>query len=281
MYKRIIVPLDGSKRAEQALPVVRLLADSLGAQVELLRATDSPAPQAAVEDLKRIGEKYFPANGRIFHMVEAGEAAQVIVDRARGDPAFLIAMATHGMTGMLRWLLGSVAAKVVQTAVNPLLLVRPGAGASAPAKVHTIFVPLDGSALAEKVLPHVVALGKATKSEVHLVRVYTLPAAAYVVADAVIATGPADFRDSLKRETEVYLDGKIDELRAEGLERLMATAIEGDAAAEIIDIARKTPNSMVAMSTHGRSGVGRWLLGSVAEKVVHHSQDPVLIVRAA
>jgi nucleotide-binding universal stress UspA family protein len=89
------------------------------------------------------------------------------------------------------------------------------------------------------------------------------------------------FRESIKREATTYLDGKVDALRAEGLARVVATAIEGDAASEIIDIARKTPSNMIAMSSHGRSGVGRWLLGSVAEKVIQHSQDPVLVIRAA
>ena len=288
MYKRILVPLDGSKLAEQVLPFARRLADSFGSAVELLQATDPDArypfwpPQASARYLKAVSKNYFPASARVAEIAEVGEPAQVIVDRAKADPACLIAMATHGMSGMRRWLLGSVAAKVVQTSANPLLLVRPGdANPSEPVVLNTIFVPLDGSALAEKVLPHVIALGKTMKLEVHLVRVYTLPPDAYVIADGVIAQGPAVFRDEIRSEATTYVDGKIDELRAEGLESLVATAIEGDAASEIIDIARKTPNNLIAMSTHGRSGVGRWLVGSVAEKVIQHSQDPVLLIRVA
>jgi len=288
MYKKILVPLDGSKLAERVLPFARRLADSFGSAVELLRASDPDArppfgpPQASAQYLKEVSEKYFPASAQVAEVAEVGEPAQVIVDRAKADPACLIAMATHGMSGMRRWLLGSVAAKVVHTAANPLLLVRPADGdPSTPVVLNTIFVPLDGSALAEKALPHVIALGKTMNLEVHLMRVYTLPPDAYVVADGVIAQGPAVFRDSIKNEATTYLDGKIDQLRAAGLERLVATAIEGDAASEIIDIARKTPNNLIAMSTHGRSGVGRWLLGSVAEKVIQHSQDPVLVIRAA
>jgi nucleotide-binding universal stress UspA family protein len=286
MYKKILVPLDGSKLAERVLPFARRLADSFGAAVELLRASDPDArppfwpPQASAKYLKEVSEKYFAASAQVAEVAEVGEPAQVVVDRAKTDPACLIAMATHGMSGIRRWLLGSVAAKVVQTAANPVLLVRPGEGdPSAPVVLNTIFVPLDGSPLAEKALPYVIALSKVMKLEVHLVRVYTLPADAYLVADGVIAQGPGVLRDSIKSEAENYLDGKIDELRAEGLERLVATAIEGDAASEIIDIARKTPNNLIAMSTHGRSGVGRWLLGSIAEKVIQHSQDPVLLIR--
>jgi len=283
MYKKIIVPLDGSKLSEQVLPFVRLLVDSLGAEAELLQAISSAAlsPKSVTNYLKKNAEAYLPAGSRISYQVELGGAAEIIVDRAKADPACLIAMATHGLSGIRRWLLGSVAAKVAQTATNPLLLVRPGADASARAEIDTVFVPLDGSVLAEKVLPHVIALAKAMKLEVHLLRVYTLPSEAYVVADGVVATGPSVFRDKLKGESEAYLEGKVDRLRAEGLDRLVATAIEGDAASEIIDLARRTPKNLIVMSTHGRSGAGRWLLGSVAERVVQHSQDPVLLIRAA
>jgi nucleotide-binding universal stress UspA family protein len=78
---------------------------------------------------------------------------------------------------------------------------------------------------------------------------------------------------------ETYLERKSQELRAQGLERVCSTVSEGDPAAEIIDLALKTPDNLIAMSTYGRSGVGRWVLGSVAEKIVQHSRDPVLIVR--
>ncbi|HVO92684.1 MAG TPA: universal stress protein, partial [Terriglobales bacterium] len=128
---------------------------------------------------------------------------------------------------------------------------------------------------------YVVAMAKALKLEVHLVRIYTLPAAAYVVADGIIAQGPSEFREEIKREADTYLEGKVAELRAEGLDCVIASSMEGDPASEIIDLGLKTPNNLIAMSTHGRSGVGRWVLGSVAEKVVHQSRDPVLLVRVS
>ena len=286
MYKKILVPLDGSRLAEQVLPLVRQFADALGAEVELLRAKDPDArppfwpPQASAQYLKDVATKYFPASARVIEVDEIGEPAQVILDRAKADPACLIAMATHGMSGARRWLLGSMAAKVAQTAANPLLLVRPLDGDPlAPVALKTIFVPLDGSALAEKVLPQACAVARRLNLEMQLVRVYALPPDAYLVADGVIAQGPAQYREELESEAETYLAGKIAGLRAEGIERVVALVLEGDAASEIIDLARKTPNSLIAMSTHGRSGIGRWVLGSVAEKVIQHAQDPVLLIR--
>ena len=287
MYKKILVPLDGSRLAEQALPLARRLASAFGAAVELLRASDPSArpplwPELPADGyLESVREKYLPPTCRVTATEAEGEPAQTIIDRAHGNPDCVIAMATHGVSGARRWLLGSVAAKVAQRAMNPLVLIRPADGdPAASAEFDTVFVPLDGSALAEKILTHVIALAGAMKLEVHLLRVYTLPLNTYMVGDVVVAEDPAAIRQSLKDEASAYLDGKVDELRAAGVERVIATALEGEPANEIIEIARQTPKNLIAMSTHGRSGVGRWLLGSVAEKVVHHANDPVLLVRA-
>jgi len=289
MYKKILVPLDGSNLAEQVLPFVHCLAKADDIPIELLTAADPDARppfwpvEADKSYLKKVSQRYFPAARRIATAVEIGKPADVIVNRAKDDPGSLIAMSTHGMSGMRRWILGSVASKVVQTVTNPLLLVRSveGVDASAPVDLKTIFVPLDGSGLAEKVLPQVIELAGSMKLEVHLLRVYTLPVNAFVATDGVIAQGPAPFRQELRNEAETYLGGKAAQLRAHGVEQIMTTALEGDPASEIIDIARNTANNLIAMSTHGRSGIGRWVLGSVAEKVVQHSRDPVLLIRAA
>ena len=135
----------------------------------------------------------------------------------------LIAMATHGLSGPRRWLIGSVAGKVIQSAANPLLLIRPveGADPSVPVKLDTVFVPLDGSGLAETTLPHVCALAKVIKSKAICLRAYTFPVNAYVVANGVTAQPQAHYREELKREAETYLDGKVAGLRADGFERVI------------------------------------------------------------
>ncbi len=288
MFSKISVPLDGSKLAEQILPLVQAFAAAHNIPVDLFTVTDPEArppfwpPQADKRYLQEVREKYFPTAPRATSNVEIGEPAEIIVERNRTDPSCLIAMATHGMSGLRRWLLGSVTSKVVQRAVNPLLLARPveGIDPATPVKFTTVIVPLDGSGLAEKVLPQVVTLAKSMKLEVQLIRIYELPPNAYVVADGVIAQGSAPYREEMQKEAELYLAGKVDQLRAEGLDNVVATAMEGDPAGEIVDIARRTEHNLIAMCSHGRSGIGRWLLGSVTEKVVQHSQDPVLVIRA-
>lgn len=287
MYSKILVPLDGSSFSEQILPYARWVAGAYKIPVELLRITDPDVrppfwpPETSDQYLKKVAANFFPSGAA--RIAEDGRPAEVITERAKSDPSCLIAMATHGMSGVRRWLLGSVASKVVQTAANPLLMIRPteDTDESQEPKLDRILVPLDGSGLAEKILPHVRALAETNNVEIHLLRVYTLPPDAYVVADGVIAQGPAPYREELKKEAQTYLDGVMAGLRADGLQRVIATALEGDPAGEIIDLARKTPNDLIAISTHGRSGIGRWVLGSVAEKVVQHSRGPVLLVRAS
>lgn len=286
MYNKILVPLDGSPLAEQILPYVRSLAVTYNIPVELLWVNDVELaqwpPRSGKEYLRQTTAKYLSAVKRIDSIEANGKPAEEIVRRAAAEPGCLIAMATHGMSGMRRWLIGSVASKVAQMAQNPLLLVRPieNADLAAVIELKTIFVPLDGSGLAEKALTHAVALAKGLKLAVQLLRVYALPSDAYIVTDGVIAQGAAQFREAMQKEAESYLEGKVETLRAEGLDDVIGTAIEGDAASEIIDLAANTANSLVAMSTHGRSGMGRWLLGSVAEKIIQNSHAPVLLIRA-
>jgi nucleotide-binding universal stress UspA family protein len=289
VYSKILVPLDGSKLAEQILPFVRWIAEPHGLRVELLTVVDPDArppfwpPQVGEPYLKNVSSNWFSASESVTSAVDNGEPAEVIVDRAKSDPGCLIAMATHGLSGIRRWLIGSVASKVVQTAVNPLLLIRPvhEAGPPAHVRIQTLFAPLDGSSLAEKVLSHVSTLAKTMKLKIHLIQVYTLPKSAYVVAEGMPDPGLAVFRDALRNEAESYLRAKAEKLRAEGVEHVTTSAVEGDAAGAIIDIARGTADNLLAMSTHGRSGVGRWVLGSVAEKVIQHAGDPVLLIRAS
>lgn len=206
-------------------------------------------------------------------------SAQVMLEKAATDTHTLIAMATHGRSGLNRWLLGSVAEKVLRATHNPLLMTRAADREKAlNGKWQSIIVPLDGSAAAEKVLPHAAYLARKMNLAIHLARVYALPPDAYLVGDGLMVSGPAQYRERIEAEAQTYLDSKAEELRAEGLERISATAVEGDPASEIVDLAETMPGGLIALSTHGRSGVYRWVLGSVTEKVIRHGKNPVLVI---
>ena len=297
MYAKILVPLDGSKTAENVVPLARSFARGLQIPVELLGVVDvaemarhGPPSQASmirsiVDDATRRFDDYlervaknFPV-GKVQCTVRQGNAAEAIIEVAGAEKQTLIAMATHGRSGLDRWLLGSVAEKVLRGASNPTLVVRAKKEKNPAWEMATlkrVIVPLDGSELSERILPHVEALAKHLDLEVMLLGVYggRLPAGAadgFHSMDAFIV--------SLRNETEIYLAAKTEEMKQRGLNKVSFAAKQGLEADEIIATARETLDTLIAMCTHGRTGVQRWMLGSVTETVVRHSDDPVLVVR--
>jgi nucleotide-binding universal stress UspA family protein len=144
--------------------------------------------------------------------------------------------------------------------------------------LNTVIVPLDGSPLAEKALPYATVLAKTMDSELLLLRAYTLTQTISTYDDYIPDWNKLEAVS--KGEAINYLDQKARELKREGLTRISPLALEGEAAEQIIDLAKRTANSLVVICSHGRSGVGRWVLGSVAERVTRHSVGPVLLIRA-
>jgi nucleotide-binding universal stress UspA family protein len=300
MFTRILTALDGSKTAEKVLPYARFLAGSLNLPVELLAvvdivemATHMSADRARyldtmIEDSVRNSEQYLRGIARTFPSgtkctVEKGKAEQIIIETAAADKGRLITMATHGRSGINRWLLGSIAEKVLRGATNPLLLVRATDEAKADrvATLKSIVVPLDGSELAESVLPTVVELAKILKLQVILFRAYSIPYSAYSSAEGYYAVDYEELLKAMREEAVDYLEKKTEAVKRLGIDKVSCVAKEGFAADEIISLSRKPPDNLIAMCTHGRSGVKRWVLGSVTETVVRHSADPVLVIRAS
>ena len=301
MYSKVLIPLDGSKTAENVLPLARCFARTLQIPVELLGVVDLAeigrhlaADQASMirtlldDTTRRFGDylervaKNFPV-GQVQCLVRHGNAAKAIIEAAAADKQTLIAMATHGRSGLDRWLLGSVAEKVLRAAAHPTLAVRakeeknPNWGI---ATLKRILVPLDGSELSERILPYVEGLAKNHDLEVNLIGVYGGPLVAGGTGDGLYSSGQINsLITTIRAETVAYLAMKTDELKQKDLKKVAFSAKEGLAADEIITTAQEIPDTLIAMCTHGRSGVQRWMLGSVTETVVRHSDVPVLVVR--
>jgi nucleotide-binding universal stress UspA family protein len=302
MYNKILVTLDGSETAEQVLPYSRGLARRLGIPVDLITVIDVtetarnfPAgeglflKQLAEDEVRRAGPYLEEIAGSLPGaaagcLVKPGRAADLIIETARADKGTLITMATHGRSGLNRFLLGSVAERVLRGTQNPLLLVRATERAKTDGEIamKSVVVPLDGSALAEGVLPATEELATKLDLEVVLFRAYAIPYGAYTAGDGFYDPVHLDsFLAQLREETYDYLELKTADLKKKGLPRVSYVAREGLSADEIISFGRQTADNLIAMCTHGRSGVTRWLLGSVTETVVRHCGDPVLVLRAA
>ena len=296
MYTRMLIPLDGSQVAEQVLPYARCLAKALTIPVDLLEVVDietlrlvaNPERGRYLDTLlsekMESSKSYLEAIGQSFQgtqvtcIVEKGKAEDVVIERAATDKGTLIVMATHGRSGIQRWVLGSVADKVLHGSTNHLFLIRAQEQDKTVGEplLKKVIVPLDGSPVAETVLPYVIDLAKKMKLEVVLVRAFALPASTadeyQTYTDELIGMIEAEARD--------YLAEKMKEMKGNGLENVSSVVNVGYGAEEIITLARKTPDNFIAMCTHGRSGVKRFVLGSVTDRVVRHSGDPVLIIRA-
>lgn len=303
----MLIPLDGSKTAEKVLPYARTFSSKLNVPVELMcvidvadmslyrpRDDDGGDILPLLEDTVKRSEQYLEDVARSFVgtslkcTVTRGKPEHVIIERAAADKNTLITMATHGRSGLNRWLIGSVAEKVIRGSSNAVLLVRATEPAESAGKatLKTVIVPLDGSELAESVLPTVVDLVKTLKLEVILVRAFNVPVNLYAGTSTdrpsyeEIQKHLRGLQKQFKTEAHDYLEKKAEELKQLGLNDVTVAFPEGNGADQIIALAQKTPDSFIAMSTHGRSGVTRWVLGSVTENVVRHSDKPVLVIRA-
>jgi nucleotide-binding universal stress UspA family protein len=301
MFNKLLVPLDGSRIAEIALPYARLFARGFKIPVELITVIDSAELgtqislgagrffDTSVDDSVRRGQAYLKRIATTFTgvsvqcAVEKGRAADVIVNRGEADEGTLITMATHGRSGLHRWLLGSVAEKVLRAATNPLLLVRTTkeSKTEGDAELKSIVVPLDGSELAESVLPAVAAMAKTLDLPIVLFRAFEIPYGIYAAAGGYYAINFDRYIAEEKAAVNSYLEKQTEALKRQGVENVAYVSKEGLSADQIISFARSTPNNLLAMCSHGRSGVKRWVLGSVTETVVRYSGDPVLVIRGA
>jgi nucleotide-binding universal stress UspA family protein len=286
--RSILVPLDGSRLSESALPIATALARAVRAEIVLVRAVlaeglEALDPEAQI-DFEAEAEAYLlrVADGLetagvspVGRRVIQGKADQVIAQVALQDRADLIVIATHGRSGVTRLLLGSVAERVIWQVTIPVVLTR-GEPVWTRGR-EKLLVPLDGSPLSEAILPLAEQLGRALGLGVVLLHALEpLPPA---VADEVTSRmtlvqerREAEMADRLARIGETF--------RPMGL-RVQTMVRSGPPAHVILDTAEAEKVTLIAMVTHGGTGAGRLLLGSVAQAVLKASPVPLLLCRPA
>jgi nucleotide-binding universal stress UspA family protein len=306
MYKRILVPLDGSELAEIALPYSEELAEKLDSEIILINVRapgedpDNPEHRtylsktatALEQNIKKSGDllpgqKINVASAIIGSSGLLTHAAEEIVDYAEKENVSLIIMATHGRTGIRRWALGSTADKVVRAAKCPILLVRANIDILKKIKLGKITVTLDGSKESEAVLPYVESLASKLKAKVNLLHVVVPPYHIYPITQGVGYYAGAGIIKVPYSEAEVkpwvdgakeYLQKISDKLAEQGIESSYEVRV-GFAGEKIIEAAGESGVDLVVMSTHGESGFSRWEHGSIADKVLHAGSTPLLLVR--
>jgi nucleotide-binding universal stress UspA family protein len=301
----MLVPLDGSELAEKALIYAKELAGRLDLDVTLLYVCDKeeyqvlPMHRSYVEraaDLAKTqieavrastGGKSKAKAGQVVGRVTVGYPAEEILRHIDENNIDLILMTTHGRSGIKRWVMGSVADKVLRASRVPVLLIRAGIPddiAYDKWPKTTILVPLDGSKLAESVLPHAEALAKQRGldgAELVLLRVTEPP----TIPSDYPAAMPESWEEHVemetarrKRDSQQYLAGIEKGLKDAGF-NVRSEVLVGNPAEEIVGHCGRNRFSLTVIATHGRSGISRWAYGSVAEKVLLATSCPILVVR--
>jgi nucleotide-binding universal stress UspA family protein len=283
MVARIVVPLDGSDLAEEILPHVRTILRRTDAEIILVRAVP-PLPgedalvameaalAAARNDLQEVADRMVEKGLRVTTRSILGSPAKVILEVAEEEPATtMIALATHGRTGLQRLLLGSVAEKVLRKSPVPVLVVRPfWSYELLPAKkgtledppIRTILLPLDGSVLSSTIVSPVEETAALFACRVVLLHV----------------VDPTDDGAHEDAESIACMNRISLELKAAGLDTLSMVR-RGNPAQEILEAARTLGADLIAMATHGRSGLSRLVAGSVTEKVLRSATCAMLVAR--
>lgn len=289
MFKKILVPLDGSELAERVIPYVDCLAKSSHAQIVLLTAIHPPFfhttdarlehtlhINAAADYLARVGRGLDSA-GDVETIVASGDPAEAIAWEAIALDADLIAMSTHGRTGLGRLVHGSVADAVMRHASVPVLLLPSHrfADAAWPSdRPLRVVVPLDGSELSRRVLPPALELMNPAGVEIHLVRVVVPVASTYTEGAILVAYDQSDEIAEAQKD----LVRTAEELSGPG-RTVKIHSLFGPAAPMVVEIAAHLGADVIAMSTHGHSGVARLVAGSVTTAVIQHSHLPVMVFR--
>jgi nucleotide-binding universal stress UspA family protein len=285
--KTLLVPLDGSEFGSRVLPYVRTLAANFSARVLLLSVTTArqngkDTPQQAETTLYNAAELLRADGFDVATQIVHGTPASRIVEAAADDET-LIVMATHGYSGLRRWTLGSVTEQVIHTTTRPVFVVHGAASppASNPPQFKHMLLPLDGSAFSLQALPLATELATHAQATLHVLHAH-LPVSAYP-ALARASLSDDRFTDLLHEQRQNIaqeLAAVAGELQQQHI--AASTCIKDGHPAEVItaEAARRHCDAIV-MATHGYSGIQRWALGSVANRVLHTTPVPLVLVRAS
>jgi nucleotide-binding universal stress UspA family protein len=297
MYRTVVLPLDGSPFAEQAVPVALSIARQAGARLLLARvrppevfeglvslypAGNASAGTSEQAYLRNVRERLPTGTAvPVETVLLEGQVADTLHEEAIRSEADLVVMATHGHGPFSRLWLGSVADELVRRLPMPLLLVRPGeqpADLKQEPVFHRILVPLDGSTRAEKILEPATALGALWGAEYVLTRVIApVPIAGLDLAG--YAPGGLDLAEMERRQQQAhdYLDGVAARLRHRSLRVRTSVLVHRHPAVGIHEVAEAEKAGLIALATRGHGGLKRLLLGSVADKVIRAAPTPVLV----
>jgi len=294
--RRILVPTDFSPCAEQALAHAAFLARGYDAAIDLVhvipvapgyplagvRAEDAEDATAIERRLREMADDEGLADVDVRTHVTRGEegVGAAVLDAASNVDADLLVLGTHGRRGMRRLFLGSEAEEVIRGADRPVLAVRQQEPSVEPSAVHRLLVPIDLSEHSTRALAHAVELARRYDAHLHLLHVVQ-PLPDYELPGIYQSSLPprTDVTDALTDSAHDELTGLTEQIDLPA-GRVHSDVQHGDPASGIVDTAAEDDVDLIVLASHGRTGLERFLMGSVAEKTIRTAPCPVFIVKA-
>ena len=302
MFKHLLVPLDGSRLAESALPAAAFLAQTLGARVTLIHVIERGAPkevhsqrhlsqpEEADQYLKEIAACAFPASLSVethVHTSEVKDVARSIVEHTGELQPDLIVMCSHGSGGLRDRLFGSIAQQIIAVVRNtpqnaaPVFLVRPGKNAPAqPFRLEKILLPLDGKPEHEQGLPVAAGLAQACGAALHLAMVvptFGTLRGEQAASSRLLPGATSAVLELAESGGQVYLQNLLPGLLARGLV-VTGEVARGDPASTVARIAERARAGLIVLGTHGKAGTEAFWSGSFAPKISSKTSLPLLLV---
>ena len=286
-YRRILVPLDGSELAERAIPYSKTIAKTKGSELILFTVS-----LAMVEQMDRPMKAYLELNANELQSqgiktstaIAYGNIADEIIGFADKSKIDLIIISTHGYSGIKRWVLGSVARKVLYGTCAHVLLIKSKAPKVSQVEFKKVLLPLDGSPFSETPIPSVEELLKGTEAEIVLTVISEPPLVPSYGDRPINPTWErhqATLWADMQKQASEYLKKLEAEIEKRGA-KAKSQVIQGElgkVAEGIMRVAQKENVNLIAMATHGRTGASHWVYGSIANRIVEQSVQPVLLIR--
>ena len=296
MFNHILVPLDGSKLAEAAVPVAASLAQVLNAPVTLLHLIEQEAPHEIHKErhitdpdeasayLQDVAKRGFPDGIKVdwhVHTTAIKDVANSIVEHAMTEfQPDLIVMCTHGHGGVRDLLYGSIAQQVVAQGLTPLLLIKPKADTSVIFNPQKILVPLDSGPVHDASLPAARELARAYKSTVHLLTViptFRTVAGETAAASSLLPSTTSAMLDINVENAVEDLQEHLDELKQAKFQ-VTAEVARGDPATEVVNISEKNNVDLIVLTTHRKAGTAAFWARSVAPNIARRTRVPLLLI---
>jgi len=286
MWKKILVPLDGSDLAELALPYAQELVSAFDSELILLYVSE-PAEHEYLHMhqlyLEKVAVQMKKLVKRVSPLVVSGKPAEEIVKYTEKNDIGLIIMASHGRSGIIPWATGGIASKVIDATGVPLLLIKttkPRRKTKGKHLISRILLPLDGSEAGEAAITRVKELKFRFEAEVILLEVVPEGRHLRTVGGLDYILFPEQELETFKTEARGYLD-KVYKRMQRGKGELKVEIKSGEVVKEILNYAKRKKASLIAISSHGHSGMTKWVFGSTAQEIIQDSPIPVLVVKSA